>query len=149
MSYVQDGVSAAPREAALRRVHDDPNNVANPSARPRSYDKVERGERLMEGGGLVESSMRRGSFVVDVQKAQERTELPGRHSRATTTPPARSRRQWSDSATTTDQMKRLLAVGYNGIVIGRAAMGSTRAPEFIRAVRDRTLLPTEFSQWGP
>jgi hypothetical protein len=27
-------------------------------------------------------------------------------------------------------------------------MGSTRAPEFIRAVRDRTLLPAEFSQWG-
>jgi hypothetical protein len=27
-------------------------------------------------------------------------------------------------------------------------MGSARAPEFIRAVRDRTLLPAEFSQWG-
>ena len=49
---------------------------------------------------------------------------------------------------TTDQMKRLLAVGYDGVVAGRAVMGSTRAPEFIRAVRDRTLLPAEFSQWG-
>lgn len=48
----------------------------------------------------------------------------------------------------TEEMKRLLAVGYDGVVIGRAAMGSTRAPEFIRAVRDRTLLPAEFSQWG-
>jgi hypothetical protein len=27
-------------------------------------------------------------------------------------------------------------------------MGSPAAPEFIRAVRDRTLLPAEFSQWG-
>ena len=48
----------------------------------------------------------------------------------------------------TEEMKRLLAVGYDGVVVGRAAMGSARAPEFIRAVRDRTLLPAEFSQWG-
>ena len=48
----------------------------------------------------------------------------------------------------TEEMKRLLAVGYDGVVIGRAAMGSARAPEFIKAVRDRTLLPAEFSQWG-
>jgi len=48
----------------------------------------------------------------------------------------------------TDDMKRLLAVGYDGVIVGRAAMGSARAPEFIRAVKDRTLLPVEFSQWG-
>lgn len=48
----------------------------------------------------------------------------------------------------TEEMKKLLAVGYDGVVVGKAAMGSTRAPEFIRAVRDRTLLPAEFSQWG-
>lgn len=48
----------------------------------------------------------------------------------------------------TEQMKRLLAVGYDGVIVGKAAMGSARAPEFIRAVRDRTLLPAEFSQWG-
>jgi len=48
----------------------------------------------------------------------------------------------------TDDMKRLLAVGYDGVVVGKAAMGSARAPEFIRAVKDRTLLPVEFSQWG-
>lgn len=47
-----------------------------------------------------------------------------------------------------EEMKRLLAVGYDGIVVGKAAMGSARAPEFIRAVRDRTMLPAEFSQWG-
>mmetsp|Transcript_16906 Transcript_16906/g.23920 ORF Transcript_16906/g.23920 Transcript_16906/m.23920 type:complete len:418 (-) Transcript_16906:29-1282(-) len=48
----------------------------------------------------------------------------------------------------TDEMKRLLAVGYDGVVIGKAVMGSARAPEFIKAVKDRTLLPAEFSQWG-
>jgi indole-3-glycerol phosphate synthase len=48
----------------------------------------------------------------------------------------------------TDQMKRHLAVGYDGVVVGKAVMGSPKAPEFIRAVRDRTLLPAEFSQWG-
>ena len=49
---------------------------------------------------------------------------------------------------TTDDMKRHLAVGYDGIVIGKAIMGNAMAPELIRACRDRTLLPAEFSQWG-
>ena len=49
---------------------------------------------------------------------------------------------------TVDSMKRHLAVGYDGVVVGKAVMGSPRAPEFIRAVRDRTLLPAELSQWG-
>jgi len=48
----------------------------------------------------------------------------------------------------TDQMKRLLSVGYDGVVVGEAVMGSSRAPEFIKCARDRTLLPAEFSQWG-
>ena len=47
-----------------------------------------------------------------------------------------------------EQMKKLLAVGYDGVVVGKTVMGSARAPEFIRTVRDRTLLPAEFSQWG-
>ncbi|KAL3791405.1 hypothetical protein ACHAW5_005779 [Stephanodiscus triporus] len=290
MSYVQDGVKRKRLAAALRRVHDDPDNVANPNARRRSYDEVERGERLMEGGGLVESSMRRGSFVVDV-KRRSGLSYPGetfaRYDDAGAVAEAmvrlgadavlvnvdyhsyggdiaelgsavRAVRAVNDRAavvmkdvvvdelqlglakeagadgivlcatvlgpalenflnlatvigletivechtynevraaldalaqnimvtnrdritgelvadqaiklagmfpgsggpivtiagggiTTTDQMKRLLAVGYDGVVVGRAAMGSTRAPEFIRAVRDRTLLPAEFSQWG-
>lgn len=49
---------------------------------------------------------------------------------------------------TPDQMKRHLAVGYDGVVVGKAVMGSAKAPEFIRAVRDRSLLPAELSQWG-
>ena len=48
----------------------------------------------------------------------------------------------------TETMKRHLNVGYDGIVVGRAVMGSPRAPEFIRTVRDRTCLPAEFSSWG-
>ena len=48
----------------------------------------------------------------------------------------------------TETMKRHLSVGYDGIVVGQAVMGSPRAPEFIRAARDRTLLPAEFSSWG-
>jgi indole-3-glycerol phosphate synthase len=47
-----------------------------------------------------------------------------------------------------EQIRRHLAVGYDGVVVGRSCMGSTRAPEIIRAVRDRTLLPAEMSSWG-
>jgi indole-3-glycerol phosphate synthase len=49
---------------------------------------------------------------------------------------------------TVQQMKRHLAVGYDGIVVGRAVMGNAKAPEFIRAVRDGAFLPAELSQWG-
>jgi indole-3-glycerol phosphate synthase len=50
---------------------------------------------------------------------------------------------------TVEQMKRHLAVGYDGVVVGKAVMGSPRAPEFIRAVRDQTLLPAELAAaWG-
>ena len=34
------------------------------------------------------------------------------------------------------------------MVVGRTVMGSASAPEFIKAVRDRTLLLAEFIQWG-
>lgn len=47
-----------------------------------------------------------------------------------------------------DDMKRHLTVGYDGVVVGKAVMGSPMAPQFIRAVRDRTLLPAELSHWG-
>lgn len=49
---------------------------------------------------------------------------------------------------TPEDMKRHMAVGYDAVVVGKACMGSTKAPEFIRVVRDRTLLPAELSQWG-
>ena len=49
---------------------------------------------------------------------------------------------------TPEQMKKHLAAGYDGVVVGKAVMGSAKAPEFIRAVRDRSLLPAELSQWG-
>lgn len=47
-----------------------------------------------------------------------------------------------------EEMRRMLAIGYDGVVVGRACMGSTRVSEFIKTVRDQTFLPTEFSQWG-
>lgn len=48
----------------------------------------------------------------------------------------------------TQMMKRHLAVGYDGVVVGKAIMGSPSAPEFIRAARDASYLPAEMSQWG-
>jgi indole-3-glycerol phosphate synthase len=289
MSYSQDGIEKKRLAAALRRVHDDPENVANPEARRRTAEEVERGERMLENG-VVESTMRRGSFVVDV-KRRSGLSYPGEqfaryddagavaeamvrlgadvvlvnvdyHSyggdMAELKSAVRAVRAVNDRAavvmkdivvdelqlglakeagadgivlcatvlgpalenflnlatvigletivechtynevraaldalaqnimvtnrdritgelvmdqaiklagmfpgsggpivtmagggiTNTDQMKKLLAVGYDGVVVGRAVMGSARAPEFIRAVRDRTLLPAEFSQWG-
>ncbi|KAL3774797.1 hypothetical protein ACHAW5_004033 [Stephanodiscus triporus] len=96
MSYAQDSVEHKRLAAALHRVHDDPDNVANPNARRRLYDEVERGERLMEGGGLVELSMRRGSFVVDVG-AGGGLGYPGETFATLRRTPAWSRRLWSDS----------------------------------------------------
>jgi indole-3-glycerol phosphate synthase len=49
---------------------------------------------------------------------------------------------------TSRQLKAHLDAGYDGVVVGKACMGSPRAPELIRAVRDRTLLPAEMSAWG-
>ena len=49
---------------------------------------------------------------------------------------------------TAQDLKQHLAVGYDGVVVGRAVMGSPLAPELIRVVRDRTLLPAELSSWG-
>jgi len=49
---------------------------------------------------------------------------------------------------TKEEMRALLAVGYDGVVVGRACMGSTRVSEFIKTVRDQTFLPAELSQWG-
>lgn len=47
-----------------------------------------------------------------------------------------------------DDMKRHLVAGFDGVVVGKAVMGSPLAPEFIRAVRDRTLLPAEIAHWA-
>lgn len=293
MSYCQDGIERKRLAAALRRVYDDPDNIANPNAKQqqqqRTMDELEREER-MASAGVAESTMRRGSFIVDIKRKSELS-YPGEqfarfddagsvaeamirlgadvvfvnvdyHSYggdvtelksavravravndvaavvmkdvvvdeiqlglakeagadgivlcATVLGPALDNflnlatiigletivechtynevRVALDSLaqnimvtnrdritgalvydqaiklaglfpgsggpiitiagggiTNTDQMKKLLAVGYDGVVVGKTVMGSARAPEFIRAVRDRTLLPAEFSQWG-
>jgi indole-3-glycerol phosphate synthase len=49
---------------------------------------------------------------------------------------------------TIDDMKRHLVAGFDGVIVGKAVMGSPLAPEFIRAVRDRTLLPAEIAHWA-
>lgn len=49
---------------------------------------------------------------------------------------------------TTDDVKRVLAAGYDGVVVGKAIMGNTQAPTFIKAVKDRAVLPTTFRGWG-
>ncbi len=47
-----------------------------------------------------------------------------------------------------EDMRRMLAVGYDGVVVGKACMGSTRISQYIKAVREETFLPAELSQWG-
>ncbi|KAL9180513.1 hypothetical protein ACHAXT_010966 [Thalassiosira profunda] len=289
MGYAQEGIERKRLAAALRRVYDDPANSANPNAKKKTAEELEREEKLLEQG-LAEATMRRGSFIVDIKRKSELS-YPGeqfaRYDDAGLVAEAmvrlgadvvfvnvdyhsyggdvgelksavRAVRAVNDDAavvlkdivvdeiqlglakeagadgivliagvlgpalenflnlatvigletivechtynevqaaldalaqnimvnnrdritgellpdqaiklagmfpgsggpivtlagggvSTTDQMKKLLAVGYDGVVVGKAAMGSARAPEFIRAVRDRTLLPAEFSQWG-
>jgi len=41
---------------------------------------------------------------------------------------------------TTKEVKRLLSVGYDGVVVGKAVMSNNKASEFIRAVKDVKLL---------
>lgn len=288
MGYAQDGVEKKRLAAALRRVYDDPYNIANPNAKEKPKDVVEREQKLLEHG-MAEATMRRGSFIVDIKRRS--LSYPGeqfaRYDDAGLVAEAMVRlgadvvfvnvdyhsyggdvselksavkavRGVNDQAAvvmkdivvdeiqlglakdagadgivliagvlgpalenflnlatiigletivechtrnevqaaldalaqnimvsnrdritgelypeqaiklagmfpgsggpivtiagggveTTEQMKKLLAVGYDGVVVGKTVMGSARAPEFIRTVRDRTLLPAEFSQWG-
>ncbi|KAL7463793.1 hypothetical protein ACHAXS_004146 [Conticribra weissflogii] len=288
MGYAQDGVEKKRLAAALRRVYDDPYNLANPNAKEKPKDVVEREQKLLEHG-MAEATMRRGSFIVDIKRRS--LSYPGeqfaRYDDAGLVAEAMVRlgadvvfvnvdyhsyggdvselksavkavRRVNDKAAvvmkdivvdeiqlglakdagadgivliagvlgpalenflnlatiigletivechtrnevqaaldalaqnimvsnrdrisgalypdqaiklagmfpgsggpivtiagggveTTEQMKKLLAVGYDGVVVGKTVMGSARAPEFIRTVRDRTLLPAEFSQWG-
>lgn len=69
MGYVQDGVEKKRLAAALRRVHDDPDNIANPNfhARRKTDDEISRDEKLLQNG-LAEPTMRRGSFIVDIKR---------------------------------------------------------------------------------
>ncbi len=69
MGYVQDGVEKKRLAAALRRVHDDPDNIANPNRarRRKTEDERTREEKLLQNG-LSEPTMRRGSFIVDIKR---------------------------------------------------------------------------------
>jgi hypothetical protein len=67
MSYAQDGVERKRLGAALRRVYDDPYNVANPNAKQKSREQLETEEKLLENG-MAEATMRRGAFIVDIKR---------------------------------------------------------------------------------
>ena len=62
MGYVQDGVEKKRLAAALRRVHDDPDNNNN-----KTNEERIRENKLLEYG-LAEPTMRRGSFIVDIKR---------------------------------------------------------------------------------
>lgn len=49
---------------------------------------------------------------------------------------------------TIDDVRKHLNAGYDGVVVGKAIMGNMKAPGFIKAVREKPLLPVEFSGWG-
>eukprot|EP00934_Nitzschia_sp_Nitz4_P000613 Nitzschia sp. Nitz4//scaffold2_size372955//48874//50049//NITZ4_000369-RA/size372955-processed-gene-0.80-mRNA-1//-1//CDS//3329546614//613//frame0 len=49
---------------------------------------------------------------------------------------------------TTDAMNRHLAAGYDAVVVGKGCMGNKMAPQFIKAARERLLLPAEMAHWG-
>lgn len=61
MGYVQDGVEKKRLAAALRRVHDDPDN------NNKTNEELKRENKLLEYG-LAEPTMRRGSFIVDIKR---------------------------------------------------------------------------------
>jgi hypothetical protein len=67
MGYAQDGVERKRLGAALRRVYDDPFNVANPNAKEKSREQLEKEEKLLENG-MAEATMRRGAFIVDIKR---------------------------------------------------------------------------------
>ena len=67
MGYAQDGLERKRLAAALRRVYDDPTNIANPNSTPKSEDEIQRDEKLLENG-MADATMRRGSFIVDIKR---------------------------------------------------------------------------------
>ena len=67
MGYAQDGIERKRLAAALRRVYDDPTNTANPNAKQKTEEEIEREEKLLENG-MADATMRRGSFIVDIKR---------------------------------------------------------------------------------
>lgn len=47
-----------------------------------------------------------------------------------------------------EDARRLLRAGYDGVVVGKAVMGSSMAPDFVAMVRDRALLPAQVGDLG-
>ena len=76
MGYAQEGVERKRLAAALRRVHDDLENPANPgynsTQRSQMQEDSERASTALENGvTMADPTMRRGSFIVDIKRKSE------------------------------------------------------------------------------
>lgn len=47
-----------------------------------------------------------------------------------------------------EEARQLLRAGYDGVVIGKAVMGNSLAPDFVAMIRDRELLPAQVGDLG-
>lgn len=47
-----------------------------------------------------------------------------------------------------DEARKLLRAGYDGVVIGKAVMGNSLAPDFVAMIRDREFLPAQVGDLG-
>ena len=67
IGYALEGTQPLKLAKALRRVYDDPNNIANPNRENADDVEMERADKLSEYG-LKDAVMRRGSFIVDIKR---------------------------------------------------------------------------------
>ena len=69
LGYAVEGIGGRDMKLAkaLRRVYEDPENPANPNARPKTPEEEERAAKLLDIG-MADATMRRGSFVVDIKR---------------------------------------------------------------------------------
>ena len=67
IGYAHEGTQPLKLAKALRRVYDDPNNIANPNRKEVDDKSKDRADKLLEYG-LKDAVMRRGSFIVDIKR---------------------------------------------------------------------------------
>ena len=69
IGYTLEGEKRPPLKLAqaLRRVYDDPQNLANPNRKEMTMEEEERAQKLLEHG-MKDAVMRRGSFIVDIKR---------------------------------------------------------------------------------
>ena len=49
---------------------------------------------------------------------------------------------------TPDVCRNVLSSGFDGVVVGKAIMGNDKAPQFIKAVRNRRMMPAQYMSSG-